>query len=119
VSDRSTVLAEILAERTKQDEKWGQQNHPSLDRVLLDRVGGCTPERMAEHYNIPPAWRARNICDGRAKLGQCTWADILVEEVSEAVEAGVIADPATMREELVQSAAVIVAWIESIDRNEL
>jgi hypothetical protein len=42
-----------------------------------------------------------------------TWADILEEEIAEALAES---DPVKLRAELVQSGAVIVAWIEAIDR---
>ncbi|WP_230685442.1 hypothetical protein, partial [Streptococcus pneumoniae] len=70
------------------DAKWGEQNHPDVDRVLTDRAGGCRPQRMAEEYGVPDATRAKAGCDAAAKIGQCTWAHILVEEVAEAIEAG-------------------------------
>lgn len=126
------VLAEIAVERGRQDAKWGEQNHPDVDRVLTDRVGregydgkvrpgGCTAARMAEEYGIPTAQRARANCDGAAKLGQCTWAHIAVEELAEAIEAATEAQQgrapvADLRKELIQTAAVIVAWVEAIDR---
>lgn len=136
------VLAEIAAERARQDAKWGEQNHPDVDRVLTDREGspkvipspfgnvdagrypgGCTAARMAEEYGVPTASRARANCDGAAKIGQCTWAHIAVEELAEAIEAATEAQQgrapvADLRKELVQTAAVIVAWVEAIDRRD-
>lgn len=129
---RWRIFDEINQERVRQDAKWGEQNHPDVDRVLTDRVPspfhkssfatpGCTPHRMAEEYGIPDATRARASCDGAARIGQCTWAHILVEEIAEAVEAATLAQLgrgplAALRKELVQVAAVAVSWIEAIDR---
>lgn len=45
--------------------------------------------------------------------GTVTWLDILLEEV---FEASAEDDPAKLREELVQSASVILKWIEALDR---
>lgn len=118
------VLAEVLAERARQDAKWGEQNHPDVDRILTERAGGCIPTRMAEEYGIPSTWRARAECQRSAKAGQCTWAHIAVEELCEAVEAATDAQQgrkpiSALRQELVQLAAVVVAWIEAIDRRVL
>lgn len=75
-----TVLGEVAEERTRQDGKWGEQNH-------IDFV----------------------------------WAAILGEEVGEVSEAVLEqtfsgAPPKHVRDELVQVAAVAVAWVEAIDR---
>lgn len=78
------VLQEVLAERVRQDEKWGEQNGHDFE-----------------------------------------WVSIMTEEVGEAAQAANEAnfkssktrgDYAHLREELVQVAAVAVAWIEAIDR---
>lgn len=129
---RAPIYARIEAERGRQDAKWGEQNHPDVDRVLTDRKGstridgagvhrwpdGCDPERMAEEYGIPAEWRAKANCNGAAKLGQCTWAHIAVEEMAEAVHAATLAQQGRGPEEdvdaeLVQLAAVVTAWIEA------
>jgi NTP pyrophosphatase (non-canonical NTP hydrolase) len=83
-----SVLTEVRQERKHQDKKWGQQNHQS------------------------PIWLA-----------------ILSEEVGEASEevlnelfpAALIPSAvgrAALRRELIQVAAVAVAWIECLDRND-
>ena len=97
------VLQDILLERFNQFRKWGEQNHPSFP---------------AEVLNDPESWRkmeewARRICDSAAKQGVLTWMDILTEEIHEAYAAK---DNAKLREELIQVAAVAVAWIDSLDR---
>lgn len=113
-NSRREVLEEVSQERYKQNAKWGEQNHPDLDPVLLNREGGCSPSRMAEHYEIPSANRARTLCDMAAQKEELTWAHILIEEVAEVV--GTNGDVEELREELVQVAAVAVAWIQAIDR---
>lgn len=87
-----------MDERARQ--KWGQQNHPDAPAwvgvwaPLVERL-----ERAArEELEIAPSW-----------------GPILLEEVGEALQA---ADLKTLRAELVQVAAVAVAWIQSIDRKE-
>ncbi len=46
------------------------------------------------------------------------WLAILMEEVGEASEHTLSDDKEGLREELVQTAAVVVAWIECIDRGK-
>jgi hypothetical protein len=92
------VLAEVAAERTRQDEKWGEQNHPD-----------GPPRRLAPLIRDS----ARHNCQAAAAEGRLTWQHILREEVA---EAHAETDPARIRAELVQVAAVAVAQIEAIDR---
>lgn len=105
------ILEEIKIERAKQDFKWGQQNHPILDPVLIHRDAA----RMCEEYEIPSEDRARQMCETHAKRGDVTYMHILIEEISESASCG--ANIEELRKELIQSAAVIVAMIESLDRN--
>lgn len=82
------IFQEIQAERQRQDEKWGEQNHKPV-----------------------------------------VWLSILMEEVGEAAKEAVEARQyfhenyddklRNYRTELIQVAAVCVAMIESLDRNEL
>jgi hypothetical protein len=95
---RRPVLAEVDAERTRQDEKWGVQNHP-------DGTGYS--------YLVTKANTARRDCDHEFAAGNGSWRLILREEFAEALAC---TDPAELRAELVQVAAVAVAWIEAIDR---
>jgi len=83
--------------------------------LLMNRPGGCTAHRMAEHYQIPSADRAKWMCDHAFESGKGTFAHILVEEVAEAIEAATV-DPGNLRAELVQVAAVAVKWIEKFDQ---
>lgn len=110
------VIMAVIAERVRQERKWGEQNHPSLDQTLLNRPGGCTPGRMCEEFQIPSPTRATFLCDMNHRRGTGTWAHILVEEVAEVVGEF---DPIKRRQELIQTAAVCLAWIASIDRNEI
>lgn len=45
-----------------------------------------------------------------------TYAAVLTEEVGECCRAWLERDPASLRDELVQVAAVAVAWIEELER---
>lgn len=118
---RWRIFDEIHAERVRQHERFGEEAHPDVDRALTDRVGGCSVMEMAMEYEIPTAGRARFNRNHAGKIGQTTWAHVAVEEMAEAVEAAGEAQQgraplATLRAELVQLAAVAVAWIEAIDR---
>ena len=97
------ALDKILAERERQDEKWGQQNHAS----------GTGPTVGKKRWTLYPGLMKEWV-DLRSELGSVTWADILMEEIAEAFDES---DPGKLEEELIQCAAVIVAWIESIARN--
>lgn len=92
------ILAEIQAERERQDARWGEQNHP-------DGTG-----RDGDEIN---AGYARMACEDAASRGEVTWRHIATEEDMEAYAES---DPVKLRAELVQSAAVKVAWIAAIDR---
>lgn len=120
---RWEVLQEVNSERVRQDTKWGEQNHPDVNRGLTDGEGGCSVLDMAAWYGVPTPSSAREDCDIAASYGRCTWAHILVEEVAEAIEAATLEqqdaiDAGALRKEIVQVAAVAVAWIEAIDRRK-
>lgn len=93
----SYALANVAAERTRQDAKWGEQNHPDGTGEMYAR----------------DAENARFRCQRAAAKGEVTWQHILDEEVAEAYAES---DPVKLRAELVQVAAVAVAWVDAIDR---
>lgn len=92
------IANQILEERRRQDEKWGEQNHP-------DGTSRIRYERSAE--------MRKQSCQARAADGSVSWTDVFLEEVYEALAE---TDSRPLREELVQCAAVIINWIGSIDR---
>lgn len=98
------VLTEVACERQLQDDKWGEQNHPD--------IWDETPEKIqtTRRYAAKVAQNFKEINDSDQPLD---WANILSEEFYEAIAEE---DPAKLREELIQVAAVAVAWIEAIDR---
>jgi hypothetical protein len=96
----TSVLMEIADERDRQDAKWGQQNHP-------DGTGRPGDADMATLD------RAKCKANGPDGPDVDNWRDILQEEVSEAFAE---TDPEKLRAELLQVAAVAVAWAEAIDR---
>lgn len=96
----ATAIAEVVRERIRQDAKWGEQNHPDGTGI-----NGPTDRQLAD--------ASRKLCQSAAEAGMVTWRHILDEEMREAFAEP---DPVALRAELVQVAAVAVAWIEAIDR---
>lgn len=110
------AIADVLAERARQDAKWGQQNHDDgtgpVTMPLASRWDSLHETDRA-HY-LAETFRRR--CERRFSSsadGLGTWRDIFLEEAFEALAED---DPVKLRAELVQSAAVLIAWIEAIDR---
>lgn len=96
---QADTVRDVLDERERQDDKWGDQSH------LPD---GTAYDDSAEIREM-----ARELTDEAAREGTLTWSAILLEEVYEAMAES---DPVKLRAELVQVAAVAVAWVEAIDR---
>lgn len=108
----SSVLKEVAVERERQEEKWGEQNHADGTGPGHYFLGKGLAAPATNAYLRE---RATEITDSHAKVGRLTYSDILLEEVFEAVAEE---DQSKLREELVQVAAVTVAWIEKIDRDK-
>jgi NTP pyrophosphatase (non-canonical NTP hydrolase) len=114
---RDAVLGNIISERIRQDRKFGaERDHrdvPASRGTVVDYTTDCGVIRAAA---------AKAECELAAEQRRVTWTHILVEEVAEVIEAAraetVDGDPdlASLREELIQVAAVAVAWVEAIDR---
>lgn len=94
----AAILAEVQAERGRQDARWGEQNHN-------DGTGSLT--------QVIEADKAREGCKAAFGRGDGTWMHVLIEEVFEAFAEE---DPVKLRAELVQVSAVAAAWIAAIDR---
>lgn len=94
------IIAEVQAERERQDARWGEQNH-------RDGTGSLTQVLEAD--------KARDACQAAFARGDGTWMHVLIEEVFEAFAEE---EPSKVRAELVQVAAVAVAWIAAIDRRQ-
>lgn len=78
------VLQEVLAERVRQETKWGQQNHnPFRWNAILGEEVGEVSNALCENWNEKKELYPH------------------------------------LREELIQVAAVAVAFVESLDRNQL
>jgi len=118
-STTGPVLAEVAAERSRQETKWGQQNHPNgtgeKTTPMAEIARGPGHAIVNRHYAFGLAFNAKEATDSHAKEGTLTYADIFLEEVFEALAEE---DPAKLRTELIQCAAVAVAWAEKIDRDQ-
>jgi hypothetical protein len=92
------VLNDVMVERRRQIAKWGVQHRD-------DDTGGGTLRIAAD--------RARAVCQAEEKHvpGGAGWRAVLGEEVAEAFAES---DEAALEKELVQVAAVAVAWIEDL-----
>lgn len=93
------ILEEVSKERIFQDVKWGEQNHP---------------DGTSEEYETS-ATNYRLSCALKADAGTVTWLDLLHEKTWEAFATS---SPCNLRRELLQVAAVAIAWIEAIDRRK-
>lgn len=112
ISTTPQVLAEVHDERRRQEAKWGQQDHPNGTGPYM--LGELVADGQHTYAVGIERW-ARQRCDKRHRAGMGTYEQILTEEWAEAVAQS---DPAKLRAELIQVAAVAVAWVESIDRQE-
>jgi hypothetical protein len=93
----AAVAREVIQERVRQEAKWGEQNHP-------DGTTGV-------YGLIVTLSRALQNCEAH-RTGWAPGATSSLRKFYEAAEV----DPAKLREELIQVAAVAVAWMEAIDR---
>lgn len=111
VSALAPIFDELLEERRRQDAKWGEQNHPSVPQTATGYV--YRADEVCGALRIPSEGFAKKVCAFRVATGTLSWSDIALEELAEAVSAPT---EGMRRDELVQLGAVIVAWIQAIDR---
>lgn len=97
-----SVLADVLAERRRQVEHWGDQARLRNGTGQSLQLFGWDPAALAK--------AARQRVSRRRD-----WFSILLEGVFEALGES---DRAKLRTEVLQVAAVAVAWIEKLDREE-
>lgn len=99
------VGVEVVDELERQLAKWGEQDHPLH--------GGKKPEAgVALWFARASAWKVNN--HKRVEDDTMGWDSILLEEVYEALAE---TDPEKVREELVQTIAVCLNIIDSMERN--
>lgn len=108
MSRMTDVLNDVIAEREKQKAKWGEQHRANLP-----------PTTTPEHFEYTRD-TMRAICDKAEKhrtiapgyTGGASWMEVLDEEIYEAYAES---NKEKLRAELIQCAAVIVAWVEDLD----
>lgn len=100
---QASILYGIIAERGRQDDKWPEQ------------AKGGHPNGTGDSAWKYAATQAQSICSAHAKAETLTWLDVLREEVFEAFAEF---ETTALRRELVQVAAVAIAWLEHLDRTE-
>jgi rubrerythrin len=131
--DHVGVLAEVAAERARQDARWGDQSDVAdadPDRLAMkDRPGysdnpewiGRSVSRM--YASAGTADQAKQLCRREAREHGGTWAGIVAEEFYEWLEAIGIShgegNPAKARTEAIQTAACLVAFVEALDKRGL
>lgn len=110
-SPRVKLLAEILAERDRQDEKWGQQNHP----LLFHPTSREAYQKMAEAWRRVNAERiGKRNAEGAPPDRNAAWDGVLLEEVCELFGSSTLLES---REELIQVIAVGFAMLEQMEEN--
>jgi hypothetical protein len=97
-----SMLEEVFLERSRQDARWGEQNHPD---------GTGSADVLVDWEDLANEAKWQN--DQAVKDGTLTFRGILKEEVYEAFAED---DPEKLYEELNQVAAVAVAWKEKLVR---
>lgn len=103
------ILNEFGHERDEQIARHGVQNHLPDGTGLNVRIFG---EGLPYGFLADAARRytdKRSVSEG---TGEITYADILLEEVFEALAER---DPERLRRELIQVGTVAAAWVEAID----
>jgi hypothetical protein len=98
--DTNDVLEDLAQERRAQFQQWGEQTIPFGSGSYVFKL-------MCEHY--------QSTCQANADAGTVTFADVLLEEVFEALAES---DPLKLKDELIDAGAVIVQWIELINKQQ-
>lgn len=116
------AIADAMIERVRQDLKWGEQNHPdgtgpeSMPLFAATATGIADDDEatlIRDMLTGRTDWRF-NDPETRDRPG--TWADVLLEEVFEAMAED---DPERLHAELIQTAAVAIQWADAIARRVL
>lgn len=103
------ILIQIGNEVSRAEAKHGKELElPSISKEAEKR----SDDRRASLYMIPSATMAQATTEHRTKEKKLTWADIAVEELAEVVGAS---NDDERRVELIQLAATVVRWINTID----
>lgn len=108
------LLASVNEECIRQDQLWGEQNHPLRPNKYQTHFSGSRLFTRGYYENEAALWKAAN--DARVEGGALGWDGILLEEVFEALAED---DAERAITELIQVAAVALSAAKSIRRNGL
>jgi hypothetical protein len=108
------VVADVVLERRRQRQRWGQQD-------LLDGTGNYVHDPKADavvreaqlRFREKERGAAQLACDALHREARLTYLDILREVF---LEIAAEENPARLKRELVQLAAVAVQWVEKLNR---
>ena len=110
------VLREVRAERARQARKHGDQSHfpdgTAPDVILTDLPVYQNASARAGDLAEWAKARTQAASQDEGGEGSVTFEHILTQEWAEAIAE---CDPAKLRAELIQVAAVAVQWVEAID----
>jgi hypothetical protein len=100
------INSEVLVERCKQELKWGEQNHEPIlwCAILGEEVGEVNKAALEAKFEIINAFRETLSI---MEFDEASFREKMNEHYK------------GLREELIQVAAVAVAFVESLDRNQL
>jgi hypothetical protein len=101
----------VSRELTRQIAKWGVQAHPDHTGAGWNAAG----QRQDGNHFAGLADLMKQVNDRHVAEDTLSWSTILQEEVYEALAES---DPAALVDELVQVAAVAVAWVRDIVTRE-
>lgn len=116
-----SIIADVLAERERQDRKWGEQDLPSVDVRLIEHTRRSMSEIGAAlmlAYGMPTEADAKARCDQAMAEHRCTHAHVVIEELCEAMEACVSGDEKSAETELVQLTACLFKWLQQIRKRK-
>jgi hypothetical protein len=107
------VLTDVAAERGRQIARYGTNSDLADGTGLDERWLGHGLDPLQQHtaWDIQIDFRADYEAH-EAEHGKPTWMHLVREEVAEAFQES---DPARLRAELIQVAALCVSWIEKLD----
>lgn len=103
------ILAAVLRERVKQLDKWGDQTHPCVPYEVPNMPPAFTQAARITHAAFERVAKAD--CEAATRAGRLSWFEIAWEELAEVGNAPI----EKRRTELVQTIAVLVAWLEDLD----
>lgn len=108
------VVHNIYEERRRQTEMYGSTDHPDAIHAPGHSLR-LVRDILVADYEMLTAVSAKTNCSSAFRRNEGTWLHLLLEEVAEAAEEAVLHNGSDRLEtELVEVAAVAVAWLQAI-----